>query len=82
MVFPQIPILALSLLYKGKQYQKGNNLMFGNIGASEILVIILLILVFFGTKKIPETAKNFAKGIKEFKNEINSIKESVKPIKK
>jgi sec-independent protein translocase protein TatA len=54
--------------------------MLGNIGATEIILILSVILIFFGSKKIPEIAKGFGKGIKEFKKEINSISETIKPI--
>jgi sec-independent protein translocase protein TatA len=51
--------------------------MLGNIGATEIILILLVILIFFGSKKLPEIAKGFGKGIKEFKKEINSISETI-----
>jgi len=56
--------------------------MLGNIGATEIIIILTVILIFFGSKKIPEIAKGFGKGIKDFKKEINSISETIEPIKK
>ncbi len=40
--------------------------MFSNIGTTEILLVLLLVLVFFGAKKIPELAQGIGKGIKEF----------------
>ena len=51
--------------------------MFGNIGGWEILIIILLILIFFGAKKIPELAQGLGKGIKEFKTNVNEDEEDV-----
>jgi len=54
----------------------------GNIGATEILLILSVILVLFGAKKIPEIAKGFGKGIKEFKKEVTSINEDLDPLKK
>ena len=54
----------------------------GNIGATEILLILSVILVLFGAKKIPEIAKGFGKGIKEFKKEVSSINEDLDPLKK
>ncbi len=38
-----------------------------NIGWQEILLIILVILLLFGAKKIPELAKSIGKGIREFR---------------
>ena len=41
--------------------------MFGNLGFSEILIIVLILVVLFGGKKIPELAQGIGKGMKEFK---------------
>ena len=41
-----------------------------NIGATEIIVIAVLLLVFFGGKKLPELAKGIGDSIKEFKNAV------------
>lgn len=38
-----------------------------NIGATELIIIVLFVLIFFGAKKIPELAQGLGKGIKEFK---------------
>ena len=47
--------------------------MFGNLGFTEILLILLVILLLFGAKRIPEIAGSFGKGIKEFKKNMNDI---------
>lgn len=39
----------------------------GNLGTTEIILIILLVLVFFGAKKIPELAQGLGKGIRNFR---------------
>ncbi len=46
---------------------------------SEILVILVVVLLLFGTGKFPKIMENFAEGIKAFKN---SMKENEKPTKK
>jgi sec-independent protein translocase protein TatA len=51
--------------------------MFGNIGGWEILIIILLILIFFGAKKILELAQGLGKGIKEFRKAAKDIQEDI-----
>jgi len=42
--------------------------IFGNIGAKEIILIVLVIILLFGAKKIPELMKGLGSGIKEFKD--------------
>ena len=46
--------------------------MFG-LGTQEILIIALIILLLFGGKKIPELMKGLGKGVKSFKEGMNSI---------
>ena len=46
-----------------------NNLLFiGGIGFQEILLVALIVLLFFGGKKIPELMKGLGKGVKIFKD--------------
>jgi sec-independent protein translocase protein TatA len=40
----------------------------GRLGVTEILIILLVVLLLFGGKKIPELMKGLGSGIKEFKN--------------
>ncbi|MBU0558161.1 MAG: twin-arginine translocase TatA/TatE family subunit [Bacteroidetes bacterium] len=49
----------------------------GNIGAPEIILIVLAVLLLFGAKRLPELAKGIGKGIKDFKKEINSVTDSI-----
>ena len=55
--------------------------MFENVGSGELLVIILVILVLFGGKKIPEIAQGIGKGIREFKKAVNNVEDEFKEIK-
>lgn len=50
-------------------------LFIGGIGMQEILVIALVILLFFGGKKIPELMKGLGKGVRSFKEGMNNIVE-------
>jgi len=50
--------------------------MLGNIGTSELLIILLIILVFFGAKKIPDLASGLGKGIRSFKKALNTDEEN------
>jgi len=52
--------------------------MFGNLGAGEIILIVLVILLLFGAKKIPELAQGLGKGMKEFKKALKDVEEEVK----
>lgn len=44
----------------------------GGLGAPEIILIIIAILLLFGGKKIPELMRGLGKGVKEFKDAQNS----------
>ena len=46
---------------------------FGPIGAPELLVIVAIVFLLFGAKKVPEIMKSFAQGIREFKKESTKI---------
>jgi len=52
--------------------------MFGNLGAGEIILIILVILLLFGAKKIPELAQGLGKGMKEFKKAVKDVEDEIK----
>ncbi|MBN1301043.1 MAG: twin-arginine translocase TatA/TatE family subunit [Melioribacteraceae bacterium] len=52
--------------------------MFGNLGATEIILIVLAILLLFGAKKIPELARGIGKGMKEFKKAVKEVEEDIK----
>lgn len=47
--------------------------MFGTLGWSELLLIFLLVLVFFGAKRLPEIGQAMGKGIREFKRSMREI---------
>lgn len=49
-----------------------------NMGGPEVLVILLLVLIFFGGKKIPELARGLGKGIREFNSAKASIEGEIK----
>ncbi|MBQ7185687.1 MAG: twin-arginine translocase TatA/TatE family subunit [Alphaproteobacteria bacterium] len=46
--------------------------MFGRLGWTEILVIVVLLVILFGHSKIPGMMKNLANGINVFKKEIKN----------
>ncbi len=49
----------------------------GNLGAPELILILLVIVVFFGAKKIPEIAQGFGKGIREFRKASKDIQQDI-----
>ncbi len=51
-------------------------ILFG-LGGGEIFIILLIILIFFGPKSIPEIARNLGKGINEIKKAQREIKEEI-----
>lgn len=51
--------------------------MFGHLGFPEILIIMVIILLLFGAKRIPEIAGSMGKGIKEFKKNINEASRDI-----
>ena len=55
-----------------------NHLLFiGNLGAGEIIVIALVVLLLFGGKKIPELMKGLGKGVRSFKEGMNNIENDI-----
>jgi sec-independent protein translocase protein TatA len=49
----------------------------GMPGGTELLIILAIVVLLFGAKKIPELAKGFGKGIKNFKQEMKEVDEVV-----
>ena len=48
-------------------------LFIGGIGMQEVLLIVLVVLLFFGGKKIPELMKGIGKGVRSFKEGIHNL---------
>lgn len=53
-------------------------LLFLNLGAPELFLIILVILLLFGGKKIPELMRGLGKGIKSFKEGMNEVEKDIR----
>lgn len=51
--------------------------MFGNLGFGELMVILVIVLVLFGAKRVPEISASFGKGIREFKRNLNDVEGSI-----
>ena len=54
-----------------------NPLFIGNLGAGEIIVIALIVLLLFGGKKIPELMQGIGKGVRSFKEGMNNIEKDI-----
>lgn len=50
---------------------------FGNLGMGEILIILLIVLLLFGAKRIPEVAGSLGKGINEFKRNMSDAQRAI-----
>lgn len=56
--------------------------LFGPVGPTELLLIVLIIIIIFGARKLPELGKSLGEGIKNFRKSISSKEkepESKKP---
>jgi TatA/E family protein of Tat protein translocase len=51
--------------------------MFGNIGLPELLIILVIALLIFGPKKLPEVGKSLGRAIREFRRTSDEIKEKI-----
>jgi sec-independent protein translocase protein TatA len=53
-------------------------LFVGGIGTSEILLIVFVLLLLFGGKKLPELMRGLGRGIRDFKDAVNEPVEDIK----
>ena len=56
-------------------------LFIGGIGMQEVLLIVLVVLLFFGGKKIPELMKGIGKGVRSFKEGMINVEKEIDEIK-
>lgn len=52
--------------------------MFGSLGMGEILLILLIVVLVFGTSRIPELGRGLGEGIKNFKKAVKGEEEPEK----
>lgn len=52
----------------------------GGIGMQEVLLIALVVLLFFGGKKIPELMKGIGKGVRSFKEGMNNMEKDIENV--
>lgn len=51
--------------------------MFGSFGMGEMVILLVIVLVLFGAKRIPEISASFGKGIREFKRNVDDVQDSI-----
>ncbi len=56
--------------------------MFGNLGMWEVLVLLFIVLLLFGAKRLPEIGGALGKGIREFKGSIKEVEGEFREIGK
>jgi sec-independent protein translocase protein TatA len=49
----------------------------GNLGGTEILLIVFVVLLLFGGKKIPELMRGLGRGVREFNDAKNNVKKEL-----
>ena len=50
---------------------------FFNLGTGEVIILLLVILLLFGAKRLPELARGLGKGINEFKDAVETSKKEI-----
>lgn len=51
--------------------------MIGNLGAGEVILIFMVVLLLFGAKRLPEIGASLGKGIREFKSGTREIQREI-----
>ncbi|MBN8702721.1 MAG: twin-arginine translocase TatA/TatE family subunit [Bacteroidetes bacterium] len=57
--------------------QINSTLLFLNLGGGEVFVVVFVIVLFFGSKRIPELARGLGRGIREFKDAASGIQKEI-----
>jgi sec-independent protein translocase protein TatA len=50
--------------------------MLGSIGPTELILILLIVIIIFGAKKLPDLGRSIGEGIKNFKKSVNEGKDT------
>ena len=52
--------------------------MLGNLGPMELFIILVIVLVLFGARRVPEIGASIGKGIREFKRSVSDVERQIK----
>ena len=52
-------------------------MIFDNLGGTELLVIVFVVFLFFGPKKLPEIGRTLGRGMREFRNAMTSVRKDI-----
>ena len=52
--------------------------MLGNLGPMELFIILVIVLVIFGARRVPEIGASIGKGIREFKRNLSDVDRSIR----
>jgi len=63
---------------KYKPYMNLHFLLLGGLGTGEVIVIVLVVLLLFGAKRIPDLMKSMGKGVKSFKEGMKEVENDIK----
>ena len=72
---PRIPVEVLA--GRPPLVLEGRRLMFGSIGMPEMLIILIIALIIFGPRKLPELGRSLGKSLAEFKKASNELKSTL-----
>ena len=53
------------------------NLLLGMLGTNEIIIILVIVLLMFGGKKIPELMRGLGRGVREFNDAKSNVKKEI-----
>jgi len=70
--------MLLKEILKNSKSHKMETLLFLNFGFGEILFVLIIYLMFFGSKNIPSLARNIGTSIRKIKDTSNSIRKEIK----
>lgn len=56
--------------------------MFGSVGWPQLLIVLVIVLVIFGAKRLPEIGKSLGSGMREFKDSVTGKENEDEPVAK